>query len=235
MESTDAQNGKAMRKKGHWAACGVLLVAGFTACGEGAGGPADKPAVRPASQMCDDTLRGAGGAALRKIGGTDEYWESEGSGRNGDPYEFSLRATAKRLREGIPGGDCRIYLGDRDSDFPLIDIHFVATAVSPVPAKPAGSGDDYGRIIYPVGSYAAVGKNEGAMLYFACPTAKFRKAGGFVKAEMYLDEGMARPSSTARDRIAVLNAVSRGLAEELGCGAEAKLPAAVPEGHRVHS
>lgn len=233
MESTDSQNRKAMRKMGHWAVCGVLLVAGLTACGEGGTGSADKPAVRPASRICDGTLKGAGGTALRKIGGTDEYWESEGSDENGDPYKFSVKATAKKLREGTRGGGCRIYLGDRDSDFPLIDIGFVASAVSPDPAQPAGSGDDPDKIIYPLGSYAAVGKDEGALLYFTCPSAKSRKAGGFVKAEMYLAEGMADPTGTAEDRMAVLNAVARGLAEELGCATEADLPTTVPAGHPV--
>ncbi|WP_328721429.1 hypothetical protein OHT52_19250 [Streptomyces sp. NBC_00247] len=233
MESTDSQNRNVMRKKGHWAVYGVLLVAGLTACGDGDGGSANKPDVRPASQICDGTLKRAGGAALQKLGGTDEYWESEGSAESGDPYKFSVKETAEKLREGARGVDCRIYLGDSDSDLPLIDIGFVAIAASPDPAKPAGSGDDLDRIIYPLGSYAAVGKNEGALLYFACPSAKSQKAGGFVKAEMYLDEGMADPGGTAEDRMTVLNAVARGLAEELGCAAEAKLPAEVPEGHKV--
>lgn len=92
MESTDSQNRNVMRKKGHWAVYGVLLVAGLTACGDGDGGSANKPDVRPASQICDGTLKRAGGAALQKLGGTDEYWGVGGVRRERRPVQV--------LREG---------------------------------------------------------------------------------------------------------------------------------------
>lgn len=50
-----------------------------------------------------------------------------------------------------------------------------------------------------------------------------------MRANLTVTRGQIAPDSMEKDQMAVLNGVSRALAEELGCAAQAKLPAEVPD------
>ncbi|WP_405459304.1 hypothetical protein OG786_19295 [Streptomyces sp. NBC_00101] len=220
-----------MGKKALWAACVAVLMAGATACGDSDDGAAGKPSSVPAAKLCDGTLGTSAAAALGRLGDTERFQELDGTDGDGRPNAFSLASVADDLRKKpVSSNTCAVYSADLDTDTPMIDITFETVTTPPDPAKPARDGD-LDRILFPVGAYASVGKGKGASLYFACPRDLYGKDAGFVKAGMYIDEGMIDPGGTAGDRMAVLNAVSRGLAAELGCAAEADLPAEVPEGH----
>ncbi|MFE9848176.1 hypothetical protein ACFYPN_05065 [Streptomyces sp. NPDC005576] len=59
------------------------------------------------------------------------------------------------------------------------------------------------------------------------------KGAGLVTGEMYTDHGQTSRGSTPKDALTILNSLSRALAQELGCSAEAKLSAEVPDGHKA--
>ncbi len=84
-----------------------------------------------------------------------------------------------------------------------------------------------------MGLYAQVGR-DGADLFFQCPTRAGSKDAyigdtKYVKAELYSAAAQLRGDSIGKDRMVILNSVSRKVAQEAGCASEADLPTAVPE------
>lgn len=206
---------------------GVLLVLGITLFALGCIDSSEKePTGLSAQQLCDGTLAAEARGTLTRISGAKRFTELSGDNEAGEPNEFSTARAIKHLNDETNyRSKCRIYKAGGDNDFPLIEIQFLAAKQHPaLLAKPTRQ-----LIPFELGSYAAVGKN-GAELYFKCAT---RQAGTpstgdtpYIKAEMTSPSfGMNAP----RDRMVILNSISRAVANKAGCASEAALPAAVPK------
>ncbi|MFC9946141.1 hypothetical protein [Streptomyces pratensis] len=215
-----------MRKRLLRAVSGALLLAaGGTACGNDGDG-VEKPDVLSASQVCDGTLDKAAATALESLGGTQRFNEFQGTDKSVALSPFSLELAAKTLRaKPTEKNTCVIYKAD-GSDFPLLDISFSAWHSHPDLAE-ENKASDSNEMFFPVGLFASASGDQGTSLYFACPTEGPGGKKPYVKADMYSARGQVNPDG--KGRMTILNAVSRAVAEELGCAAEAKLPAEVPD------
>ncbi|MEU8703874.1 hypothetical protein [Streptomyces sp. NPDC048565] len=204
----------------------VLVAAGATACGEGDGN-VEKPDALSAFEVCDGTLGTAAAAALERLGGTDRFTELQGAKASGVPYAFSLELAAKTVHDKpSEKSDCLIYKADNESDFPLLDISFQARKSHPDLAA-EDKASDSGEMFFPLGLFASAKGDQGTSLYFACPTEGADGRTPYVEADMTSGRGQVNPDG--KGRMTILNAVSRAVAEELGCAAQAKLPAKVPD------
>ncbi|WP_406419915.1 hypothetical protein OH809_26925 [Streptomyces sp. NBC_00873] len=211
-----------------WAVCAVLVATGATACGDDETGT-EQPKVLSASQVCDGSLGPSGAAALKRVSTTDRFTELDGTNEIGDPNAFSLPLAAKRLHDDLSDRNlCQPYKADNDSDFPVLRIDFEARASHSDPKKVATKGAD-DLVVYPLGEFAVTHEDGGATLVFACPTEGGGESTPYVRANLTVTRGQIAPDSMEKDQMAVLNGVSRALAEELGCAAQAKLPAEVPD------
>lgn len=215
-----------MKATTRWAAFLTLVIAGVTACGNDSGKEA-RPDALSATQVCDGTLDTAAAAALKILGGTDRFTEIEGKKESGIPYKFSLKHAAETLHETpTKKNACLIYKADGKNDFPLLDISFQARKSHPDLTEEARSSDS-GEMFFPLGLFASARGEDSTSLYFACPTSGPDGKMPYVEAEMFSARGQVNPDG--KGRMTVLNAVSRAVAEELSCAAEARLPAEVPD------
>ncbi|MFJ2290968.1 hypothetical protein ACIOG7_04515 [Streptomyces sp. NPDC087894] len=201
---------------------GALVVTVVSGCSDA--GPEQPKGLSP-SQICDGALGPSGASALERISGADRFTELDGSHANGDPNAFSLPLAAKRLHDDLSDrNQCQPY--KVDSDFPVFTIDFEARDSHSDPAKV--STDDLS--VYPLGRFAVTHQGGGATLVFSCST----QGGGeestpYVRAKLTVTRSQVAPDSTDKDQIAVLTAVSRAMADELGCAAQAKLPSKIPD------
>ncbi|MBK0376731.1 hypothetical protein I3215_28330 [Streptomyces sp. RB110-1] len=223
MTPRSSKSEASVRTSLRWAA----LIVGATGCSDDGDGGTGQT-VRSSAQVCDNALKSSGQAALKSIGGTDRYTELTGNQQNGEPYRFSTSLAAKRLHsEFSKRNKCAVYRADGENDFPLLDIEFEPRLAAPKKVSDPGAK----KLIYPLGAFASVKSKPGstyATLYFACPTQGPDGESSHVMASLFVPKAQAHPGSTPDDRMAVLNDVARGLAEELGCADEAGLPARVP-------
>lgn len=206
---------------------GVLLVLGITLFTFGCSGSSEKePTGLSAQQLCDGTLAAEARDTLTRVSGTKRFTELSGENEAGEPNEFSTARAIKYLHDETNyRSKCRIYKASGDNDFPLIEIQFLAAKQHPTPlAKPTRE-----LIPFELGSYAAAGRN-GAELYFKCATHQTDTPSTddtpYIKAEM------TSPSfgvNSPRDRMVILNSISRAVANKAGCASESALPAAVPK------
>ncbi|AWL38714.1 MULTISPECIES: hypothetical protein [unclassified Streptomyces] len=212
----------------YWGACAALVVA-ITGCS----GDSDERREKTlsASQVCDGTLTTPAADALERIGGTASFTELDGTDGEGDPNSFSVELAAKRLHSELGRrNECVLYKAGDQSGIYLLKVRFEPTESRPNPessAKNGKGGDD--SVAYPIGLYAYTPADSGAYLYFSCPTKGPEGDTPYVMASMFSSENQTNPDSTGKDRMAVLNDVSRALAKELGCAAQAELPAEVPD------
>ncbi|MFF4095722.1 hypothetical protein ACFYYY_18120 [Streptomyces sp. NPDC001834] len=215
-----------MRKALRWAMSGALMLAAATGCSDGS----DKePDGLSASQVCDGTLTASAATTLERIGETDRFTELTGTNDIGDPNKFSVKLAAKRLHEERGRrSECSLYKVGNDSGYPLMTIDFEPVAKHPDPDK-AAKNMERDETVFPLGLFAYTAADNGAYLYFSCPTEGPEGNTPYVKAEMYSSKAQMNADSTGKDRMTILNAVSRSLAKELGCAAQAKLPAKVPD------
>ncbi|MCT2548985.1 MULTISPECIES: hypothetical protein [Streptomyces] len=205
-----------------WAVCACLVATGVTACDDGGAGT-EEPDVLSASQVCDGTLTSAGAAALERIGGKGGYTELENSER------WSLKSAAKGLQEAATSRyECDLYPEGDKSGHPLMTIGFIARKTHPDPVK-AAKEKEHDQLFYPLGVYASSTGYLATSLFFECPTKRAEGGTSYVKAEMYSAKNKMNADSTGKDRMTILNDMSRALAEELGCAARAELPAKVPD------
>ncbi|MFD3606530.1 hypothetical protein ACFWXA_00410 [Streptomyces atroolivaceus] len=181
------------------------------------------PEVLSASQVCGGTLSAAGVAALEHIGGKNGYTELE------DPERWSLESAAKRLEDSaVSDYECSLYQEGDESGRPLMTIEFMARKSHPDPAE-AAKDREHDQLFYPLGVYASAKGYLATSLFFACPTERAEGKTSYVKADMYSAEKKMNADSTGKDRMTILNDISRAMAEELGCAAQAQLPAEVPD------
>ncbi|MEU3715323.1 hypothetical protein [Streptomyces californicus] len=204
------------------AVCGMLLLTGtMTACVQD--DDSSQQHVLSAAQVCDDVLSPTGRKALELVSGTERFTELTRRNEAGDPERFSVALAAEKLR-GKSGdrADCTVYRADDESGHPQVSIEFEPRASRPETLV------DREQISFDLGVHAYVNDDGGTYLYFACTTEGLQGKKSYVKASMFTVQGVA-PGSAPEDRMAILNDVSRALAEQLGCADEAALPARVPE------
>ncbi|WP_405588261.1 hypothetical protein [Streptomyces sp. NBC_01092] len=215
-----------MNKVLWWALSTALTLAALSGCTEES---APEVAGVPATQICASTLDSSAAAALKRVSGTDEFTELEGeSPGDGASNQFSLSGAV----EGIHGTasertQCTIYKADDKSGHPLIEIDFEAAASHPG-SRSALKANSPKTTVYSIGAYAATNANFGATLFFACSTKGPDGGKPYVKASMYSSGDQFAEEDTGRDRMIILNSLSRRLAEKLGCAKEASLPTEVP-------
>ncbi|MFJ4811358.1 hypothetical protein [Streptomyces longwoodensis] len=207
---------------------GVVLAVGASLLVGGCTDEAQKkPAGVSSQELCDGTLDAEARAALGRLSGADRFTELPGMNDAGESNAFSVSRAVDHLHDE-PGlrSKCRVYPTDDDSDFPLVEIQFLAALQHPAPLTAAHGG----MVPFRVGAYAAVGKN-GADLYFACTTTGTgASASGdtpYVKAEMLSPSLGTRDP---RDRMVILTSVARAVARAAGCAEEAGLPRTVAQG-----
>ncbi|CAM5251410.1 MULTISPECIES: hypothetical protein [Streptomyces] len=167
---------------------------------------------------------------MHNLAGTDQFDESTGAGEAGQPHTFSVRSAVRHLHDEYRERTaCWVYKTGDDSGKPLLEMRFSASQSYPSPSGKDASGS---QVRYPVGLYAQVGR-DGADLFFQCPTRAASKDAyigdtNYVKAELYSSRDQLRGDSVDKDRMVILNSVSREVAQEAGCAAQAGLPTAVP-------
>lgn len=183
-----------------------------------------------ASKVCDGTLDTSAAAALQRLAGTDQFDESTGTNEAGHPTAFSLKNAVKNLHaEYRKRSACWVYKTGDDSGEPLLEIRFLASRSYPSDSEKESSG---GKVRYPLGVYAQVGPS-GADLFFQCTTKAPTEDAyvgdtKYVKAELFSVANKMRGDNVNKDRIVILNSISRRVTQEAGCASEAGLPAEVP-------
>ncbi|PSK72430.1 hypothetical protein C6W96_12490 [Streptomyces sp. CS149] len=214
-----------MRNRPHWVLCGGLILLMATACTDT---ESSKEETLSASQVCDSTLTPSSAKGLEHLAATERFTELAGTDQQGDANTFSLELAAKTLYGEVKERNiCMVYKAGDDSGIPLLKIEFAPTENHPDPEEEVRKADR-GRIVFPLGSYAEINGDSGTNLYFACSTEGPEGASPYVWARMYSSGGQLTPGSAPEERLAVLNDVARGLAEQLGCADEAALPDRVP-------
>ncbi|MEW2286332.1 hypothetical protein [Streptomyces sp. NPDC047841] len=184
-----------------------------------------------ASKVCGGALDASARQALRNLAGTDQFDESTGADGAGQPRTFSVQNAVRHLHDEYrQRAACWVYRAGDESGKPLLEIRFSASQSYPAPPDREVSGS---KVRYPVGLYAQVGR-DGADLFFRCPTRAESKDAyigdtKYVKAELYSTRAQLRGDSVDKDRMVILNSVSREVAQEAGCASEADLPTAVPD------
>ncbi|QJS09655.1 hypothetical protein HKX69_09065 [Streptomyces argyrophyllae] len=184
-----------------------------------------------ASKVCGGALDASAGQSLQNLAGTDRFDESTGADETGQPRSFSVQDAVRHLHDEYRQRPaCWVYKAGDESGKPLLEIRFSASQSYPAPSDKEVNGS---KVRYPVGLYAQVGR-DGADLFFQCPTRAGSKDAyigdtKYVKAELYSTRSQLRGDSIDKDRMVILNSVSREVAQEAGCASEADLPTGVPD------
>ncbi|MGW2642230.1 hypothetical protein [Streptomyces sp. NPDC001348] len=205
----------------------AVLLLGISACSGGDG--AQEVATLPASQVCASTLDSSAAAALERIGGTAKFTELPGTDDSGKPNKFSLKHAASTIHEDQTlRNQCVVFKAGDKTGHPLISVDF--SADNHVPSKhTSAASDESGQAFYSLGAYAKTNRSISALLYFECSTKNSQKSTSHIRASLTSAPGQVAAKATGQDLMTVLNAVSRGMAQQLGCASEAALPSRVPE------
>ncbi|WP_405480811.1 hypothetical protein [Streptomyces sp. NBC_00009] len=211
-------------------AAGIALAAlGLVSCSDGDDGNKTEPSLT-ASQVCASTLDDSAAAALERMGDTEKFTELPGTSDSGEPNKFSPKRAADTLyKDMTQRNQCVVFKSEDTTGHPLISVDFSAVKHHPSTTTGGSEGSDPSR--YRMGVYAATHGTTGASLYFKCSTRNPDESGQstpYVEAELVGLPDQLSAKSTGRDRMAVLNAVSRAMAKELGCASQASLPYQVP-------
>jgi hypothetical protein len=216
------------------AAVTLVVTVGVTSCsdngsGSGNGNGKEPEAARtPASRICDGTLDKAAVAALKRLGGRDSFQELTGKTSKGEPNAFSLSRAAAHLHDGVElRSRCSVYVPG--SYAPLVQVDFKAMKDHPT-KEGIKKVATYPVTFYPMGVYATTSQGNSTVLYFRCPTKGAEGDTPYVDAGIFSSVGERKEQSTSKDRMTILNSVSRRLADKLGCADAADLPPTVPDG-----
>ncbi|MFE4050650.1 hypothetical protein [Streptomyces sp. YIM B13518] len=199
----------------------TLLISNLSACSDG---EQEDPHLT-ATQVCGSTLNTSAADALERMGATKKFGETY----RDSPKSFSLSRAAKTLHVDMTQrNSCYVYKVDDDSGHPLIHVDFFATDIytKPDPSPEKGDAEDK---FYPIGLYAKTHGTESATIYFKCSTRGGGNETPYVKATLYSAPGQVSPKATGQDLMTILGTMSRALAGQLGCAAEAALPAQITE------
>ncbi|GHH88021.1 hypothetical protein GCM10018793_66040 [Streptomyces sulfonofaciens] len=214
-----------------WATATLTTLAGVSACSD-EGDKQPQAAQTPASRICDGTLDRPAVTALQRLGGADSFEELSGKGN-----QFSLDRAAAHVHDDVQQRSrCTVYLPDDTSGAPLVQLDFKAADTHPTRAAvlKASPGKDF--TFYALGAYAATSDKNSTTLYFQCTTkGSDGKRTRYVDAGIFSSAGQLKGNSPSKDRMVILNSVSRHLADKLGCADEAHLPSTVPDGESVTS
>ncbi|WP_328755009.1 hypothetical protein OHA28_29505 [Streptomyces sp. NBC_00269] len=207
----------------------ALATLGLASCSDGDGGKKAEPSLT-ASHVCASTLDASAAAALERMGDTEAFTELPGTNDSGKPNKFSLKRAADTLHKDMTQrNQCVVFKSGDTTGHPLISVDFSAVKHHPSTTTGDSEGSDPSR--YRMGVYAATHGTTGASLYFKCSTQnpdESAQSTPYVEAELVGLPDQLSAKSTGRDRMAVLNAVSRAMAKELGCASQASLPYQVP-------
>ncbi|MFJ2650705.1 hypothetical protein ACIO1C_28795 [Streptomyces sp. NPDC087420] len=217
----------------HWAAVGTAAVLlGVAGCSDGSDrsdGDQAPPGVT-AERVCDGALDATGAEALKRLGGTDRFTELTGTTDAGQPNAFSVARAAKHLHDNTAlRSRCTVYKAGDKSGQPLVELDF--KAASRFPGRSAVENGARDLTYYPVGVLAYTKEENSTSLYFRCPTRGTGSTAAetpYVNAGLFSTPAQIEGDTTSKDRMAVLNSVSRRLADELTCAGEARLPERVP-------
>lgn len=211
-------------------AAGIALATlGLVSCSDGDDGKRAESNLT-ASQVCASTLDASAATALERMGDTEKFTELPGTNDSGKPNKFSLKRAADTLHNDMTQrNQCVVFKSGDTTGHPLISVDFSAVKHHPSTTTGDSKGSDPSR--YRMGVYAATHGTTGTSLYFKCSTQNPDEPGQstpHVEAELVGLPDQLSAKSTGRDRMAVLNAVSRAMAKELGCASQASLPSQVP-------
>lgn len=216
------------------AAAAVTAVAGLSACSDDDKSPQDS--ATPASRICDGALDAPAVRALERLGGTDGFEELTGKTSAGQPNRFSVSRAAAHVHDDVQlRSRCTVYKSGDTSGAPLIQVDFQATDSHPTEAAVLKEDPKAELTFYPLGVYAATSDENSTSLYFACTTKGAKGTTKYVDAGIFSTSSQLKGDSTSKDRMTILNAVSRRLATKLGCADEAHLPSSVPDGEPATS
>lgn len=201
---------------------GVLAGVGLAGCT--AEPEKEEPPQATSKTVCGSVLDAPGRAALERISGTDDFRSPEDLGES---TPFSIKLAAKNLHNDEPER-CHVYKANDRTSRPVITVDFAVRAkYSKSDETPRDDPDAY--VDYPIGLYAATKAESSAALLFRCATKGSQGSTPFIRASMVIIRDQAEVTSTSKDRMTILNSMSRRLTEELGCGDEAKLPTQLPD------
>ncbi|MET7898119.1 hypothetical protein [Streptomyces mirabilis] len=200
----------------------AVLFSGMSAC---SGDDSGKEESRlTASQVCASTLDSSAATALQRMGNTDKFTAS-----GTDP--FSLKQAADTIHDArTRQNQCWVFKAGDKTGHPLIAVNFSAATYDPSLDASTDDGKSK-RASYPIGVYAKTDGKTSATLYFKCPSVKPGEAKystPHVKAYLYSTPDQVSAKATGRDLMTILNAISRGMAKQLGCASQAALPSKVP-------
>lgn len=208
----------------------AVLIFGVSACG-GGNDEAEEPSLT-ASRVCDSTLDSSAAEALKRVGNTERFTELRGTNDSGESNTFSLKRAANTLHEDTSQrNQCVVFKAGDKTGHPLIDVDFSAEKHAP-DANISGKDGNSEESFYSIGVYAKSSGHSSARLYFKCSTQDTEEPKGstpYIRASLTSAPGQVSAKSTGRDLMIVLNAISRAMANKLGCASEAALPSEVPE------
>jgi hypothetical protein len=209
-----------------WTLSGTLGVVALSGCTKDS---TSEASGAPATRVCASTLDTSAAAALKRISGTDEFTEpGTESHTSTSKNTFSLSSAVENLHgTASQRTKCTVFKADDKSGHPLIEIDFEAAANHP-DKRSALKRNSPKITVYSIGAYAATNANFGATLFFTCTTKGPEGVKPYVKANMYSSGDQFAEEDTSRDRMTILNSISRQLAEKLGCAKAASLPAKIP-------
>ncbi|MGW1506650.1 hypothetical protein ACWCQW_51020 [Streptomyces mirabilis] len=230
LQTREPLQSRAKRRAALRSALGAaVLISGISACSGGTGDKEEQTLT--ASQVCASTLDSSAVTALHRIGNTERFTELPGTDDTGESNKFSLKRAASTIHDDMTQrNQCTVFKAGDKTSHPIIDVDFSATEYHP---STDGSTEDgkSENTIYPIGVYAKTNDNVSATIYFKCSTHGSRKPAdltSYIEANLYSTPDQISTKATGRDLMTVLNAISRGMAKQLGCEAQAALPSQVP-------
>ncbi|WP_446040700.1 hypothetical protein [Streptomyces sp. SID1121] len=211
-----------------WAGTGTVVLLVAVGC-SGEPDHSAPPGVT-AERVCDGALDTAGAEALKRLGGTDRFTELTGTTEAGQPNAFSVARAAKHLHDDTAlRSRCTVYQAGDTSGRPLVELDFKAASRFPGRGDVESGARDL--TYYPMGVLAYTKQENSTSLYFRCTTTGKGNAAAatpYVNAGLFSTPAQIEGDSTGKDRMTVLNSVSRRLADVLACGGEAGLPERIP-------
>ncbi|MGW6600323.1 hypothetical protein [Streptomyces sp. NPDC055036] len=187
-----------------------------------------QPTGISAGEICDGTLDQTAKESLQRIGGTEKFTELTGTTDSGEPNEFSLDRAAANLHEQESSRSrCTVYKAGDETGKPLIQLDFKASESYPKRSD-YQQEDLRDRTFYSLGLYADTKEGYSTSLYFHCETKGAEGTTPYINAGIFSVADQLEGDSTSKDRMTILNSVSRRLAAELGCSDEAGLASKVP-------
>ncbi|MFD5320093.1 hypothetical protein [Streptomyces sp. NPDC127098] len=195
-----------------WAIISALTVASCASDPEDDASATEPSSGVPATQVCDGTISQAAAGEFEEITGRDEFRDSGyRSATSPDLAGFLevLRESASRWE-----GFCRVYGADEERPIATLEFGWREAVTSNGETDPS-------EVAYATGEYAYT-QDGSAFLEFACPVDSV--PGGYLAGDLFTYDVAAGDG-----HIAVLNSVSRAVAERFGCLDESGLAEGAPE------